>query len=84
MIGKVKAFAAGFLLGVFIAPRSGSASRRLLMERINEFFQMGSQQLEALEDELAGRRSARRTGEKWSEEAEVASEPFPEEESTTE
>lgn len=62
MIGKVKAFAAGFLLGVFIAPRSGRASRRLLLERVNEFFEMGSRQLESLEDDLAGRRAVHRAG----------------------
>lgn len=56
MIGKVKAFAVGFLAGIFFAPRSGRASRRLLLERIDEFFEMGSRRLETLEDELSARR----------------------------
>ncbi|MBW3660129.1 MAG: YtxH domain-containing protein [Gemmatimonadetes bacterium] len=60
MIGKLKALVAGFVLGIFVAPRSGRASRQLLMERINEFFDMGERRLEALEGELETRRHARR------------------------
>jgi hypothetical protein len=56
MIGKIKAFAAGFLLGVFVAPRSGRASRQLLMDRLAEFFETGQRRFEELEDELADRR----------------------------
>lgn len=72
MIGKLKAFAAGFLVGVFVAPRSGRASRQLLMERINEFFEMGSRQLDELEDELAGHRAHREV--EWSDEEPVSPE----------
>jgi gas vesicle protein len=56
MIGRVKAFAAGFLLGVLVAPRSGKASRELLMDRITEFFESGQRRFAELEDELADRR----------------------------
>jgi len=58
MIGKIKAFGAGFLLGIFVAPRSGAASRQLLMERLAEFFESGQRRFEELEEDLAGRRSA--------------------------
>lgn len=57
MIGRLKALIAGFLLGIFIAPRSGRASRQLLLDVINDFFEMGTRRLEALEEELAERRS---------------------------
>lgn len=56
MIGKMKAFAAGFLLGVFVAPRSGRASRQMLTDRLAEFFETGQRRFEELEDELADRR----------------------------
>ncbi len=56
MIGRLKAFAIGFLIGVFAAPRSGRASRQLLMERLGEFFDEGSRRLEELEEELVGHR----------------------------
>ena len=56
MIGRIKAFAAGLLLGVLVAPRSGSASRRLLMDRIAEFLDGSRQEYEELEDELSVRR----------------------------
>lgn len=79
MIGKIKGFMAGFLVGVFVAPRSGRASRRLLMERINEFFEMGSRQLDSLEEELAGRRGAPESA--WPEVDETLSEHPLEEES---
>lgn len=59
MIGKIKAFGAGFLLGIFVAPRSGVASRQLLMDRLAEFFESGQRRFEELEDDLAERR---RTG----------------------
>jgi hypothetical protein len=57
MIGRIKAFAAGFLIGILVAPRSGSASRRLLMERFAEFLDGGRREFEELEEELAERRS---------------------------
>ena len=66
MIGRMKAFAAGFLLGVFVAPRSGKASRQLLMDRLAEFFETGQRQLEELEDELADRRGPLRESD-WPE-----------------
>jgi gas vesicle protein len=56
MIGRLKAFTTGFIAGILVAPRSGRASRRLLIERINEFFEMGTEYLEDLEEELAVRR----------------------------
>jgi hypothetical protein len=56
MIGKIKAFGAGFLLGIFVAPRSGAASRQLLMDRLAEFFESGQRRFEELEEDLAGRR----------------------------
>ncbi|HEY7473166.1 MAG TPA: YtxH domain-containing protein [Gemmatimonadota bacterium] len=58
MIGKLKAFAAGFVVGVFVAPRSGKASRRLLMDRLAEFFEAGQRRFEELEDELSSRQRA--------------------------
>jgi hypothetical protein len=57
MIGRIKAFAAGFLIGILVAPRSGSASRRLLMDRFAEFLDGGRREYEELEEELAERRS---------------------------
>lgn len=60
MIGKLKALVVGFVLGIFLAPRSGEDSRRLLIERINEFFDMGDRKYERLERELAARRGGRR------------------------
>jgi hypothetical protein len=57
MIGRIKAFAAGFLIGILVAPRSGSASRRLLMDRFAEFLDGGRREFEELEEELAVRRS---------------------------
>jgi hypothetical protein len=59
MIGRIKAFGAGFLLGILLAPRSGAASRRFLADRLAEFFESGQRRYEELEDDLAGRR---RTG----------------------
>ncbi len=56
MIGKIKAFGAGFLLGIFVAPRTGAASRQLLMDRLAEFFASGQRRFEELEDDLAERR----------------------------
>lgn len=55
MVGKLKALVAGFVLGILVAPRSGRSSRQLLLDRINEFFDMGSRRLEELEYELAAR-----------------------------
>jgi hypothetical protein len=57
MIGRIKAFGAGFLIGILVAPRSGSASRRLLMDRFAEFLDGGRREYEELEEELAERRS---------------------------
>ncbi|HKY60647.1 MAG TPA: YtxH domain-containing protein [Gemmatimonadota bacterium] len=75
MIGRLKALVIGFLIGLFVAPRSGRASRQLLLERLGEFFDEGSRRLEELEDELVGRRR------RPSREATLADElePFPEE-----
>lgn len=56
MIGRLKALTIGFLIGVFVAPRSGRASRQLLLERLGEFFDEGSRRLEELEEELVGHR----------------------------
>jgi hypothetical protein len=58
MIGKIKAFGAGFLVGIFLAPRAGAASRRLLKDRLADFFESGERRFEELEDDLAGRRRA--------------------------
>lgn len=68
MIGKLKALVVGFTLGIFLAPRSGEASRRLLLDRIDEFFDLGNRRFEALEGELAARRAARgEPDEEWPE-----------------
>lgn len=58
MIRTIKAFGAGLLLGILVAPRSGAASRRLLMDRLAEFFDGGQRRFEELEDDLAERRRA--------------------------
>lgn len=82
MIGRLKALATGFLIGIFVAPRSGRASRQLLMERINEFFELGTRRLEELEDELLHRREGAGAGYPAgaNSEADVfADEPFPDE-----
>lgn len=57
MMGKLKAFAAGLLVGVFVAPRSGRASRQLLMDTLAHFLETGQREFEDLEDDLASRRS---------------------------
>jgi gas vesicle protein len=56
MLGKVKALAAGFIVGLFVAPRAGRESRKLILDWINDFFETGSQRLRALEGDLARRR----------------------------
>ena len=53
MMGKIKAFAAGLLVGVFIAPRSGRASRQLLMDTLAHFLETGQREFEDLEEDLA-------------------------------
>lgn len=53
MVGKLKGFAAGLLVGMLLAPRAGRETRRRLMERLDDFFEMGSEELDALEEELA-------------------------------
>lgn len=58
MIRTIKAFGAGLLLGIFVAPRAGAASRRLLIDRLAEFFESGQRRFEELEDDLAERRRA--------------------------
>jgi len=58
MIGKLKAFAAGLLVGVFVAPRSGRASRQLLKDTLADFLETGERRFEELEDELDERRAA--------------------------
>ena len=57
MMGKIKAFAAGLLVGLFVAPRSGRASRQLLMDTLAHFLETGQREFEDLEDDLAARRS---------------------------
>jgi hypothetical protein len=57
MIRTIKAFGAGILLGILIAPRSGAASRRLLVDRLAEFFDGGQRRFEELENDLAERRA---------------------------
>lgn len=80
MIGRLKALVAGFVLGILVAPRSGRASRQLLMERLDEFFELGNRRLEELEDEFLHRRPSRRSAE-YSTPSETAAgaESFPEE-----
>ena len=56
MIGKIKALALGFVVGLLVAPRSGRDSRRLLVEWIEDFFATGSRRLRELEDQLGRRR----------------------------
>ena len=56
MLGKVKALAAGFVVGLFVAPRAGRESRQLIVDWINDFFETGTRRLQALEGELARRR----------------------------
>ena len=52
MIGRMKAFAAGVLLGLLFAPRSGRESRRRLADLVDRFFETGSNELDRLEEEL--------------------------------
>lgn len=56
MVGRVKALVVGFVLGVFLAPRSGRESRRLLREKIEEFLALRDEGLERFEAEVSGRR----------------------------
>lgn len=56
MLGKMKAFAAGLLVGIFVAPRSGRASRQLLMDTLSDFLETGQRRFEELEEDLAERR----------------------------
>ena len=56
MVGKIKALAAGFVLGLLVAPRSGRESRRLIREWIAQFFEDRPTALEELEEELADSR----------------------------
>ena len=58
MLGKLKALAAGFVVGLLVAPRAGRESRRLILDWINDFFESGTRRLETLEGELARRRAA--------------------------
>lgn len=68
MIGKLKALVVGFVLGIFLAPRSGEASRRMLIDRIEEFLDIGDGKYERLESELAARRAERRRpAQEWPE-----------------
>jgi hypothetical protein len=53
MIGRMKALAAGVLLGLLFAPRSGRESRRRLAHLVDRFFETGSRELDRLEEELA-------------------------------
>jgi len=76
MIGKLKALAAGFVLGILVAPRSGRSSRQLLLDRINEFFDLGSRKLEELEYELATRQDDLLEEEKDEDEEPTIAEPL--------
>jgi gas vesicle protein len=77
MLGKVKALAAGFVVGLLIAPRSGRESRRMVMGWINDLLDGGSRRLQELEDELAARRSGADGGE-WSRDETITDdEPLP-------
>jgi len=76
MMGKVKALAAGFLVGLLVAPRSGRDSRRMVMEWVNDFLDGGTRRFRDLEDELARRRAT--DGEDWLEEEILSDdEPLP-------
>lgn len=76
MLGKVKALAAGFVLGLFIAPRSGRESRRLIVEWFNDFFEDGQRRLRDLEGDLARRRD-RADDSDWSAESLAEDESLP-------
>jgi len=76
MIGKLKALAAGFVVGILVAPRSGRSSRQLLLDRINEFFDLGSRKLEELEYELATRQDDLLEEEKDEDEEPTIAEPL--------
>ncbi|HUP20712.1 MAG TPA: hypothetical protein VM778_12265 [Gemmatimonadota bacterium] len=54
MIGKMKAFAGGLLLGLLVAPRAGRESRRRIADLVDRFFETGSSELDRLETELTG------------------------------
>ena len=76
MLGKVKALAAGFIVGLFVAPRAGRESRQLVLDWINDFFETGAQRLRALEGDLARRRE-RRDDSDWSAETLAEDESLP-------
>ena len=57
-MGKMKGFVAGLLVGLAFAPRAGRETRSMLAARLERFFEMGSEELDALEDELDELRDA--------------------------
>jgi hypothetical protein len=57
MFGRVKAFAVGVGVGVFVAPLTGRESRRLVLEKISEFLELGGQRINDLESQLEQRRA---------------------------
>lgn len=75
MIGRLKALLAGFALGVFLAPRSGRESRRLLREKIEELLDLREAGYERLEEEIAERR--RGHAAEWPEEPPSGAAPIP-------
>jgi len=65
MLGKVKALAAGFVVGLLVAPRAGRESRQLILDWINDFFETGTRRLQVLEGELARRRGPSNEDADW-------------------
>lgn len=57
MFGRIKAFAVGVGVGVFVAPLTGRESRRLVLEKISEFLELGGQRINDLESQLEQRRA---------------------------
>ena len=56
MFARVKAFVVGVGVGVFVAPLAGRDTRRLVLEKIGEFFELGGQRIDDLESQLEQRR----------------------------
>ena len=57
MFGRIKAFAVGVGVGVFVAPLTGRESRRLVLEKISEFLELGGQRINDLESQLEQQRA---------------------------
>jgi gas vesicle protein len=77
MLGKVKALAAGFVVGLLVAPRAGRESRKLILDWINDFFETGTRRLQVLEGELARRRVRSDEGADWDAEGVPEDESLP-------